>query len=127
MSSATVHARTRFLDDSWRVGGVCGIGFLVLFFVGIFGQGDSPMFGDNVADYRSSYAAHADRYVLFNWIISLAIVFLFVPFASALRGILGTADAPGGMWARVAFTGALVFLILGGAASAFTGALALTE
>jgi len=55
------------------------------------------------------------------------VVFGLLPFAIAVRIRLGKVDTSGGLWARLAFAGALVWVVLAGANTATFNALALDK
>jgi hypothetical protein len=112
-------------DDWWKIGGAAGIAFIVLFIIGaIVLQGDTPMADDSAEEIRSYFADHAKAYLIGDFLTGLAFIFLFLPFASALRSYLGLAEGANGMWSRLSYTGALLMVAIGGATSATNGALA---
>jgi hypothetical protein len=115
-----------FLNNPRRVGGVCGIVFIVLFLIGgPILQGDVPGVNDNVQDIRAYWEDDGDRYLAGDFLFGIAVVLFFLPFVVALRSVLGPADRSGGMWARAMLAGALVAVVLGGAGAAASGALGL--
>jgi hypothetical protein len=115
-----------FLMDVRRVGGIAGILYVVCFVAGIFLQGDTPMFDDDASAIREFFSDgdKTNMYLIADWLIGLAFVLFFLPFASALRSVLGPADATGGMWARLTLIGALLALAAGLASSMGWGAMA---
>ncbi|MEO6398448.1 MAG: hypothetical protein ABIP13_08270 [Tepidiformaceae bacterium] len=116
----------RMLANTRKIGGIAGIFFLILLFIGIFGQGEAPMSGDSIEKIRSFWTDGdgTNRYLVFDWLIGVAFLLGFLPFLSALRSVLATGDPSGGTWARLAFVGGVLFLIAGATASGAWGALA---
>ena len=108
----------------WRMGGVAGILFLALFIVGIIVEGDLPAFDEPVEKAQAWLTDNGQQYLAGDYLIGLAFVLFFLPFLSSLRGVLASAEGGAAVWSRVAFTGGLLFLIMGATASVFLGALA---
>ncbi len=108
----------------WRVGGVAGILFLVLFIIGIIVQGDLPTFDDPVDDTQAWLSDNGEQYLVGNYLITLAFVLFFLPFLASLRGVLAAAEGGAAVWSRVAFAGGFLFLIIGATSSVFLGSLA---
>lgn len=117
--------RLSFLNDPWRVGGVLGIAFLVMFAIGAIISGAVPEYDDDIADIRAFFEEDGDRFLLGDWFIAVALVVIFLPFAATVRTVLGKADSSG-IWARTAFIGAIAFVALGGGTRLAWGTLALT-
>ncbi len=113
-----------FFDKWWRLGGVAGILFLIMFIVGIAVQGDSPNLGDPAGEIRAWFADNGKQYIAGDYLIGLAFVLFFLPFLSSLRGLLAAAEGGPAVWSRVAFTGGLLFLIFGAVSSFFEVTLA---
>jgi len=108
-----------FLGQYWRVGGVCGILFLVLFIIGAIIQGDeAPMFDDPVEEIRAYWVDEGNSYLLGDYFIGLGFILFYVPFLSALRSLLGAAEGGMQMWSRVVFAGGILMLALAAAAGA---------
>ena len=113
-----------FFDKWWRVGGVAGILFLIMFIVGIVVRGEPPTFDDPVDEIRDWFTDNGEQYLIGDYLITLGFIFFFLPFLASLRGLLASAEGGPAVWSRVAFAGGLVFLILGAVASSFWGTLA---
>lgn len=111
-------------DRWWRVGGVFGILFLILFIVGIALQGDAPDFDAPTDEIRDWFADNGEQYLVADYLVGLAFVLFFLPFLASLRGVLAAAEGGAGIWSRVAFAGGLVLLVLGAVAGVFWSALA---
>ena len=108
----------------WRVGGVMGILFLVLFIVGASVQGESVAFDDPVDEIREWFADNGEEHLVGNYLIGLALVLFFLPFLSSLRGLLARVEGEPAVWSWVAFSGGLVLMLIGFVASLFRGTLA---
>jgi len=113
-----------FFDKWWRVGGVAGILFLIMFIVGIVVRGEPPTFDDPVDEIRDWFTDNGEQYLIGDYLTTLAFVFFFLPFLASLRGLLASAEGGPAVWSRVAFAGGLIFLILGAVGSSFWGTLA---
>jgi hypothetical protein len=106
------------LNQWWRLGGLCGILFLVVFIVGAGYQGETPTYGDPVDEIRAYWVDDGETYLVGDFIIGLAFILFFFPFLSALRSVLGVAEGGAQMWSRNVFAGGLLFLALAAAAGA---------
>lgn len=109
----------------WRLAGVAGIVWLVLFIVGAFViQGDSPDSTQTIAEIKSYWASDAGKYLVSDFIISVSFVFFFVPFFVGLRWFLGTTEDGPPVLSWIMMVGGVAILTLGGAAGGFEGSLA---
>jgi hypothetical protein len=108
----------------WRLGGICGILFLVTFIIGGAFQGEAPVYGDPVEEIREFWVNDGQDYLLGDYIIGLGFMLFFFPFLSALRGLLGLAEGGVQMWSRIVFAGGLLFLALAAADGIFWTTLA---
>ncbi len=114
---------------SWKkVAGWSGLATVVLFVVGLFLGGEGPAFSDSAADVREWFEDNEAMVAWTTWSGALGFAFLFLLFASGLRSILGPADdGSQGMFSRWSFAGALTFVAVGGASSAFWAVLGQEE
>ena len=121
----SVQSSGKVWERWWSIGGFLGIGFIVLFVVGAFVvQTEPPAFDDSMADIREYFGDDDTRYLVGDYLIGLGFVLLFLPFLLTLRGVLGWAEGGANIWSWVAFAGGLATVVIGGAGSAFWGALA---
>ncbi|MEO8457513.1 MAG: hypothetical protein ABI559_06850 [Chloroflexota bacterium] len=112
----------------WRLAGVAGIFWFVLFFVGAFViQGDSPDSTQTLAEIKSYWASDSGKYLVSDFMISLGFVFGFVPFVVGLRWVLGSAEDGPPILSWTMMAAGLILTALGGAAGAFEGALAVAS
>lgn len=120
----SARSRESVLDSWWRIGGVLGILFVILFIVGAMAlQGNTPMANDSAEKIKTYFSDHPHRYMVGDFLISIAFIFFFLPFASALTSFLGRAEGEP-LLSRLAWAGALLFTAVGGATSAVQGNLA---
>jgi hypothetical protein len=115
----------RFIDQWWRVGGILGIVWLVLFIVGAFIiQGESVERSDSIAEIRQYFVDDGDTYLLGDYLIGIGFIFFFLPFLIILRRVLEAGGNWAALLARIALLAGVVALIWGGIAGFFWGALA---
>ena len=114
-----------FLDQYWRVGGACGILFIVMFVIGAILQGGEPAaYDDPIEEIRAFWVDDGDSYLLGDYVIGLGFIIFFVPFLSAVRSVLGAAEGESQMFSRSFFAGAILFIALAAAAGSFWTTLA---
>jgi hypothetical protein len=109
----------------WRLGGLLGIAFVLVFYIIGFGvQGEAPMHTDDIADIRAFWEEDGEQYLLGDYLIGLAALVLYLPFICAIRALLGIAEGGAQLWARVAFAAGVIFLIMAATAAAAWSTLA---
>lgn len=112
----------------WRVGGMFGIGFVILFLIGgIFLTGDTPMRDDSIEDIRKFFADDGEMYLLGDYLTGIAFIFLFLPYLVTLRWVLGSGEGWPPIWSWLTVLGGVCMLVVGGTSSVFFGALAISE
>ena len=111
-------------NNWWRVGGIAGILYLVLFIAGISVQGEVPQFDKPVDEIRDWFADNGEQYLVGDYMVGLAFMLFFLPFLASLRGLLARVEGEPAVWSWVAFSGGLALLIIGATASVFWGTLA---
>ena len=125
MSVGTVSGALAALQAQWwRVGGVAGILFLVLFIVGVSIQGEAPTFDAPVGEIRDWFTDNGEQFLVGNYLIFLGFVLFYLPFLSSLRGVLAAAEGGPAVWSRVAFVGGLIFMASAFVVSSFWATLA---
>ncbi|HLF75914.1 MAG TPA: hypothetical protein VJB57_00345 [Dehalococcoidia bacterium] len=126
----TAHMRDSALPGlnlSWqRLGGLLGILGVVLFVIGAVMEGDVPIYTDDAATIRDWFADNGDQFLLADFIIGIGVVFCLVPFFVVLRSVMAKAEGESSLWPQVGLLGAILFVVTGGMASIFTGALAVS-
>lgn len=117
---------TPFWNQWWRLGGVAGILWLVLFIIGGFVlQGDTPSRDDDIAEIREYFTDDAETYLLGDYLIGLGFTLGFVPYIVILRRVLGGGLNLSGILSRIAFVAGIITVIWGAAAGFFWGTLAI--
>lgn len=112
----------------WRLGGVCGIVWFVLFIVGgVVLQGEPPAFDKPIAEVLDFFADKGTQYLVGDYLLGLAFWFGFLPFAICLGALVGRAEGGPQIAARLVLAGGLATVIVGGMAPIFTNALALSD
>jgi hypothetical protein len=61
-----------------------GIAFVIVWVVGFVVRGDTQMYDDPTADIRRYWQESGDRYIAVQYVVLLAAVLLFLPYAVAL-------------------------------------------
>jgi len=112
----------------WRVGGIFGIGFVILFLIGgVFLTGDTPQRDDSIEDIRKFFADDGEMYLAGDYLSGIAFVFFFLPYLVTLRWVLGSGEGWPPIWSWVTVVGGVSMLALGGASAVTFGTLAISE
>lgn len=115
------------LQQWWRLGGVFGIVFAILFIIGaIILQGDIPMRDDSIEDVRAYFREDGDTYLAGDYISAIGFVLFFLPYVVTLRWVLGSGEGWPPIWSWVMVVGGVSMVALGGAGAATFGTLALS-
>jgi hypothetical protein len=116
---------TPFWRQWWRVGGIFGLIWVVLFIVGaIVLQGETPSHDDSAAEIREYFVDDSEIYLVGDYLTGLGFILGLLPFFVVLRRVLGTAGDWAGLLSRIAlFAGALA-IVYGGAMATMWGTLA---
>jgi hypothetical protein len=72
-----------------RAGGVLGILFVVITIGALIARGDGPLWDDPIDTIRTFWMDHGDRYLVGQYVVSLAAVILFSGFLVVLSTELG--------------------------------------
>jgi hypothetical protein len=108
----------------WRIGGIAGIIFVILFIISIVVGSEPPSWDDSIEDIREYFGEDGDAYLLSDFFTGLAFAVFFLVFIAHLRSLLGLAEGAPATWSRLAFSAGLITLTLGAAAGFFWGGLA---
>ena len=115
-----------FWSQWWRVGGLLGIGFLALNTISAFTLlGETPVHDDPISEIRSFFTDDETQFLVGNYLIGIALVFLFFPFLLILRRLLGWVEGGTNLFSWAAFAGGLSFGLMSFVASVSFGALAM--
>lgn len=113
------------MNLTWgKLAGILGILGVVFFVIGGLLQGDTPFPDATAAEIGDWYADNGNRYLIGNFIITLAVVLGLLPFFCYLRVALAEAEGGPAMGTRIAFLGAVLFLVMGAVQSMPFGVLA---
>ncbi|MEX0682086.1 MAG: DUF4386 family protein [Dehalococcoidia bacterium] len=109
----------------WRLGGIAGIAWIVVFVVSIVLQGESPSRDDSIEDIRQYFSDDGDMYLVGDWLIGVAFFFFFLPYAVVLSYMVRRDDGMPPILANLVVIGAVTATVFGGVASIPWGALAI--
>ena len=115
-----------FWSQWWRVGGLLGIGFFALNTISAFGLlGETPVYDDPISEIRSFFTNDETRFLVGNYLIGIALVFLFFPFLLILRGLLGWVEGGTNLFSWTVLAGGLSYSLMSFVAGVSWGALAM--
>jgi hypothetical protein len=110
----------------WRLAGLFGIGWFVLFAVGaIVLQGEPPAYDASLTDVRQFFTDNGTRFLVGDYLAGLAFLLLFLPFVVGFRSLLGAAEGGPQIGSRLVLVGGLATVLVGGTATVFQDTLAL--
>ena len=120
------------ISQWWRLGGLFGIGFAVLFIVGLLIlQIDAVTYDDPIGEIKEYFVDDGDKYLVGDYLIGIGFVFFFFffffffPFPLSLRALLGRVEGGINLYSWLALVGGLTLALMGYASSIAIGALAL--
>ena len=110
----------------WRLAGLFGLGWFVLFAVGgIVLQGEPPAYDASVAEVRRFFTDHGTQFLVGDYLAGVAFLLLFLPFVVGLRSLLGAAEGGPQIASRLVLVGGLATVLVGDTATVFQDTLAL--
>jgi hypothetical protein len=110
----------------WRLAGLFGLGWFVLFAVGaIVLQGEPPAYDASLAEVRQFFTDHGTRFLVGDYLAGLAFLLLFLPFVVGFRSLLGAAEGGPQIASRLVLVGGLATVLVGDTATVFQDTLAL--
>jgi hypothetical protein len=110
----------------WRLAGVLGLAWFVLFFVGgVVLHGEPLAYDAPLQQARDYFRNGSQAYLVGDYIARLGFVFGFLPFVAALQARLGAVEAEPRILSRLVFGAGLVTFAVGDAAKFFLNAVAL--
>jgi hypothetical protein len=111
----------------WRVGGVFGIGFVVLFIIGpIILTGETPSRNDSIEEIRAFFQDDGQRYLVGDYLGGIAFLFFFLPYVVTLRWVLGSGEGWPPIWSWLTVVGGVCLVLIGGASAVAFGTLAIS-
>src|SRR5574341_1699840 len=119
-------ADSDILGQWWRLAGIAGIVFSVLFVVGAIAlQGEPPQRTDSVEEIRQYFIDDGEIYLTGDYLVGIGFIFFFLPWAVGLSRLIRRADGLSGMLSTLVVVGAVAFVVIGGVSSIFFGAMAI--
>ena len=110
----------------WRLGGVLGLAWFVLFLIGGVVLHGTPLAYDAPLQQARDYFRNGSQaYLVGDYIVRLGFVFGFLPFVAVLQSRLGAVEAEPRILTRLVFGAGLVTFAVGDAAKFFLNAVAL--
>ena len=112
------------LGKWWRLGGLLGVAFIVVWLPAFLSKGTTPVFDDPIDEIRAFWQDHGLRYLLAQYVVLLAAMVLLLPYMVAFTSMLGRAEGGARLWSRVSLIGGVCFIVTELAAGAAWAALA---
>jgi hypothetical protein len=110
----------------WRLAGLFGLGWFVLFAVGaIVLQGEPPASDAPLAEVRQFFTDNGTQFLIGDYLAGLAFLLLFLPFVVGFRSLLGAAEGGPQIASRLVLVGGLATVLIGDTATVFQDTLAL--
>lgn len=106
------------LGQWWRLGGILGIAFVVVFIVALTIQGEPPDYKDSIDDIRAFHVEDGQAYLVGDVLFGFASIVLLLPFLVCLRELLARAEGEPHIWSATGFIGGLLLIIVAMTASA---------
>jgi hypothetical protein len=96
----------------WRIGGLLGIAFPILFAISIIMTGEEPDLHAPIEEIRTYFTDNGDRYLIGGYLIGLSLVFCFMPFVTSFGAVLGRVEGGAAFWSRLTVLGGVLFVAL---------------
>ena len=109
----------------WRLGGMLGIAFVVVWLLKMVGTGVTPPYDDPIGEIREYWEDDGRRYLVVQYASLLAMVIFLLPYMVALTTMLGRAEAGARLWSNVSLAGGVCFVAITIAINSIWTALAL--
>ena len=109
----------------WRLGGMLGIAFVVVWLLKMVGTGVTPPYDDPIGEIREYWEDDGQRYLIVQYLSLLASMILFLPYMVALTTMLGRAEMGARQWSRLSLVGGVCFVAVTIAANWIWTALAI--
>lgn len=112
------------LGKWWRLGGLLGIAFVVVWIPAYLSKGVTPVYDNPIDETRTWWQDHCLRYLLAQYVVILAGMIFLLPYMVAFTSVLGRAEGSVRLWSRVSLIGGVFFIATQLAAGAAWTALA---
>ena len=109
----------------WRLGGMLGIAFVVVWLLKMVGTGVTPPYDDPIGEIREYWEDDGRRYLVVQYFGLLSGVIFLLPYMVALTTLLGRAEKGAKLWSRVSLAGGVCFVAITIAINSIWTALAL--
>jgi hypothetical protein len=109
----------------WRLGGMLGIAFVVVWVLKMVGTGVTPPYDDPIGEIREYWENDGRRYLVVQYFGLLAMVIFLLPYMVALTTLLGRAEKGARLWSNVSLAGGVCFVAITIAINSIWTALAL--
>ncbi len=109
----------------WRLGGMLGIAFVVVWLLKMVGTGVTPPYDDPIGEIREYWEDDGRRYLVVQYAGLLTMVIFLLPYMVALTTMLGRAEAGARLWSNVSLAGGVCFVAITIAINSIWTALAL--
>ncbi len=109
----------------WRLGGMLGIAFVVVWLLKMVGTGVTPPYDDPIGEIRDYWEDDGRRYLVVQYFGLLSMVIFLLPYMVALTTLLGRAEKGARLWSNVSLAGGVCFVAITIAINSIWTALAL--
>lgn len=109
----------------WRLGGMLGIAFVVVWLLKMVGTGVTPPYDDPIGEIREYWEDDGRRYLVVQYFGLLSMVIFLLPYMVALTTLLGRAEKGARLWSNVSLAGGVCFVAITIAINSIWTALAL--
>ena len=109
----------------WRLGGMLGIAFVVVWLLKMVGTGVTPPYDDPIGEIRDYWEDDGRRYLVVQYVGLLSMVIFLLPYMVALTTLLGRAEKGARLWSNVSLAGGVCFVAITIAINSIWTALAL--
>jgi hypothetical protein len=115
----------RVLQKWWRLGGMLGIAFVVVWLLKMVGTGVTPSYDDPIGEIRQYWEDDGRRYLVVQYVGLLSMLIFLLPYMVALATLLGRAERGARLWSNVSLAGGVCFVAITIAINSIWTALAL--
>jgi hypothetical protein len=113
--------------NPWRIAGIAGLLFIVLFIVGVAIQGDVPTYDEGGEEIATWFADNSDAYLVGDFLTGMAFILFYFPFLTGLYARLRNAEGDPAVFSRVFLVGGVLFPVAGLAGGISLAGLALLD
>lgn len=109
----------------WRIGGICGILFVVLSFIAAGINKMPPTYNQDLTTFARWWSENGQWFRFGHFLAGMAFLLFYFPFYAGLCEILKKAEGKPAIWTRVTWAGAIMSPAAGTIAGAFIMGIAL--